>query len=118
MEEKAPVPERYDLGPQRSQGLADILDRVLDKGLIIAGDIRIRLADVELLTVQIRLLICSVDKADEIGLNWWRSDPHLTAGESDGLDASNDSTDALASISEKLDRLEQRLSELEQKRLT
>ncbi|HKW18671.1 MAG TPA: gas vesicle protein [Terriglobales bacterium] len=59
--------------------LVDILDRVLDKGLVIAGDVRISLANVELLTIRIRLLVCSVDKAEEIGLNWWKYDPHLTA---------------------------------------
>src|SRR5436853_6687540 len=59
--------------------LVDILDRVLDKGLVIAGDIRVSLANVELLTIRIRLLVCSVDKAEEIGLNWWKHDPNLTA---------------------------------------
>src|SRR5262252_2703864 len=59
--------------------LIDILDRVLDKGLVIAGDIRISLANVELLTIRIRLLVCSVDKAEQIGLNWWKYDPNLTA---------------------------------------
>ncbi|HST78723.1 MAG TPA: gas vesicle protein [Verrucomicrobiae bacterium] len=59
--------------------LLDILDRVLDKGLVIAGDIRISLANVELLTIRIRLLVCSVDKAEAIGLNWWKFDPNLTA---------------------------------------
>lgn len=59
--------------------LVDILDRVLDKGLVIAGDVRISLANVELLTIRIRLLICSVDKAEQIGLNWWKYDPNLTA---------------------------------------
>jgi Gas vesicle protein len=58
--------------------LLDILDRVLDKGLVIAGDVRISLANVELLTIRVRLLVCSVDKAEEIGLNWWKYDPHLT----------------------------------------
>jgi hypothetical protein len=58
--------------------LLDILDRVLDKGLVIAGDIRVSLANVELLTIRIRLLVCSVDKAEEIGLNWWKYDPNLT----------------------------------------
>jgi hypothetical protein len=57
--------------------LIDILDRVLDKGLVIAGDVRIALANVELLTIRIRLLICSVDKAEQIGLNWWKYDPQL-----------------------------------------
>jgi len=59
--------------------LLDILDRVLDKGLVIAGDIRVSLANVELLTIRIRLLVCSVDKAEAIGLNWWKYDPNLTA---------------------------------------
>src|SRR5881227_3068026 len=59
--------------------LIDILDRVLDKGLVIAGDIRVSLANVELLTIRIRLLVCSVDKAEQIGLNWWRFDPNLSA---------------------------------------
>jgi hypothetical protein len=58
--------------------LLDILDRVLDKGLVIAGDVRISLANVELLTIRVRLLVCSVDKAEQIGLNWWKYDPHLT----------------------------------------
>jgi gas vesicle protein GvpA/GvpJ/GvpM family len=58
--------------------LVDILDRILDKGLVIAGDIRISLANVELLTIRIRLLVCSVDKAEQIGLNWWKFDPNLT----------------------------------------
>lgn len=64
--------------------LLDILDRVLDKGLVIAGDVRVSLANVELLTIKIRLLVCSVDKAEEIGLNWWKFDPNLTAGGPDG----------------------------------
>lgn len=59
--------------------LIDILVRVLDKGLVIAGDVRISLANVELLTIRIRLLVCSVDKAEQIGLNWWKFDPNLTA---------------------------------------
>lgn len=71
--------EGYELGPSRSQGLVDVLDRILDKGLVIAGDVRIRLADVELLTIQIRLLVCSVDKAEEIGMDWWRTDPRLSS---------------------------------------
>jgi len=62
-----------------TDNLLDILDRVLDKGLVIAGDVRISLANVELLTIRIRLLVCSVDKAEQIGLNWWKFDPNLTA---------------------------------------
>lgn len=63
---------------RRSSGLVDILDRVLDKGLVIAGDIRISLAEVELITIRIRLLVCSIDKAEQIGLDWWRQDPNLS----------------------------------------
>jgi hypothetical protein len=55
-----------------------VLDRILDKGLVIAGDIKVSLANVELLTLQIRLLVCSIDKAEQIGLNWWRYDSNLT----------------------------------------
>lgn len=68
-----------------SEGLADILERVLDKGVVIAGDIRIKLCDIELLSIQIRLLVCSVDKAREMGLTWWwqppeqQQPPHLAA---------------------------------------
>lgn len=63
---------------RRSSGLVDVLDRVLDKGLVIAGDIRVSLAEVELLTIRIRLLVCSIDKAEQIGLDWWRQDPNLS----------------------------------------
>ena len=65
-------------GPQHSVNsatLADLLERILDKGIVIAGDIRVNLVQVELLTIQIRLVICSVDKAKEIGLDWWRDNP-------------------------------------------
>src|SRR2546425_1121299 len=62
----------------RVSGLVDVLDRVLDKGLAIAGDITISLAEVELLTIRIRLIICSIDKAQEIGLDWWKHDRHLS----------------------------------------
>jgi len=64
----------------RSTSLVDVLDRVLDKGLVVAGDIRVSLAEVELLTIRIRLLVCSIDKAEEIGLDWWRQDPSLSVG--------------------------------------
>lgn len=59
--------------------LADILERVLDKGIVIAGDITVSVGSVELLSIRIRLLIASVDKAREIGINWWESDPHLSS---------------------------------------
>lgn len=67
---------------QRGTGLVDVLDRVLDKGLVIAGDIKVSLAEVELLTIRIRLLVCSLDKAQEIGLDWWRYDRDLSPGAS------------------------------------
>jgi hypothetical protein len=78
--------------------LVDILDRILDKGLVVAGDVRISLANVELLTIRIRLLVCSIDKAEQIGLNWWRYDRSLIAHE-----------EATTTIM----RLENRISELE-----
>jgi len=64
-------------GDHRVSGLVDVLDRVLDKGLAIAGDIKISLAEVELLTIRIRLIVCSIDKAQEIGLDWWKYDEHF-----------------------------------------
>src|SRR3954462_14981380 len=65
---------------RQSSGLVDVLDRVLDKGLVIAGDIKVSLAEVELLTIRIRLIVCSIDKAQEIGLDWWKYDHHLAPG--------------------------------------
>lgn len=104
--------ERYELGPQRSQGLVDILDRILDKGLVVAGDIKINLANVELLTIRIRLLVCSIDKAEQIGMNWWRSDPSyagpaIVAGSRE-----------LAELSAKLDVLTIKLQEMERKQVS
>ncbi len=69
-----------ELRRHQASGLVDVLDRVLDKGLVIAGDIKVSLAEVELLTVRIRLIVCSIDKAQEIGLDWWRYDHHLAPG--------------------------------------
>ena len=87
------------VSPSRSYGLVDVLDRVLDKGLVVVGDIKINLANVELLTIQIRLLICSIDKAEQIGLNWWKYDRSLTGRDSDDPTA--------------IGRLEKRIAELE-----
>ena len=101
--------ERYELGPYRSQGLVDILDRILDKGLVVAGDIKINLANVELLTIQIRLLVCSIDKAEEIGMNWWRSDPRFAAPAPSRSD--------LRAVHDKLDQLQAKLDALELKEL-
>src|SRR6266480_3938410 len=67
-------------GHPRSTGLVEVLDRVLDKGLVVAGDVKVSLAEVELLTIRIRLLICSIDKAEQIGLDWWRFDHHFSPG--------------------------------------
>jgi hypothetical protein len=95
------------VNPTRSHGLVDSLDRVLDKGLVIAGDIKINLANVELLTIQIRLLVCSIDKAEQIGLNWWRNDPRLTGRSNDVSLAAvqSDMEVRLARIEEALTRL-------------
>jgi hypothetical protein len=73
---------RADLRPRDGgpANLADILERVLDKGVVIAGDIQINLLDIELLTIKVRLLIASVDRAREMGINWWESDPRLSGG--------------------------------------
>ena len=72
--------DELPLRSQRSTGLVDVLDRVLDKGLLIAGDIRVSLAEVELLTIRIRLIVCSLDKAQEVGLDWWKHDTYLAPG--------------------------------------
>ncbi len=65
-------------GPQPAN-LGDILERVLDKGIVIAGDIRVNLLDIELLTIKLRLVIASLDTANQVGINWWKSDPWLSA---------------------------------------
>lgn len=92
------------VSPSRSTGLVEILDRVLDKGLVIAGDIKINLANVELLTIQIRLLVCSIDKAEQIGMNWWKHDPRLTSVTAPALSA-GELDDRLARIERQLDKL-------------
>jgi hypothetical protein len=80
----------FPLDHHRSTGLVEVLDRVLDKGLLIAGDIRVSLAEVELLTIRIRLIVCSIDKAQEIGLDWWKYDHHLAPGrDTDRLSVEN-----------------------------
>lgn len=65
--------------PIQGDGLADVLERILDKGIVIAGDVSVSLVGIELLTIRLRLLIATVDKAKELGINWWESDPRLTA---------------------------------------
>ena len=74
---RSDVPIHSDLARPQTTGLVEVLDRVLDKGLFVGGDIKISLAEVELLTIRIRLIVCSLDKAREIGLDWWTHDRHL-----------------------------------------
>ena len=74
------APPRCPGRPEATANLADILERVLDKGIVIAGDIQINLLDIELLTIKLRLLVASVDKAREMGIDWWESDPSLSSG--------------------------------------
>ena len=83
------MPTPLTEGHGRSSGLVDVLDRVLDKGLVVAGDIKVSLAEVELLTIRIRLLICSIDKAEQIGMDWWKFDHHLSPGKQ-ALSAENE----------------------------
>lgn len=87
---------------QQSTNLADILERVLDKGVVIAGDIKVNLLDIELLTIKIRLLVASVDKAREMGIDWWEHDPTLSSGQRD--------------LSQENQRLRERIGELEASR--
>jgi Gas vesicle protein len=95
--------------PTESTNLADILERVLDKGIVIAGDIQINLLDIELLTIKLRLLIASVDRAREMGINWWETDPSLQGmesgenGDRDELEREN------RELRQRLERLEQRM---------
>lgn len=97
--------ERSTLITARPPGLVDVLDRILDKGLVIAGDIKVSLANVELLTLQIRLLVCSIDKAEQIGLNWWRYDTNLTT-RAERAEAEN------VELRERLSELEQEIRRL------
>jgi hypothetical protein len=85
--------------PQSGDSLADILERVLDKGIVIAGDIQINLLDIELLTIKLRLIVASIDKAKEMGIDWWETDPALNRASGE-LAAEN------RSLRERLDRLE------------
>jgi hypothetical protein len=95
------------IAPTRSQGLVDVLDRILDKGLVIAGDIKVNLANVELLTVQVRLLVCSIDKAEQIGLNWWKFDRALS-----GPDEPSRLMEENRELRARLQRLEEQLNRL------
>ena len=100
------MPTDLTASPTRGNaGLVDILDRVLDKGLVVAGDIKVSLAEVELLTIRIRLMICSIDKAEEIGLDWWKYDRHLSPGREQALQENLD-------LREQIRLLERRVASL------
>jgi hypothetical protein len=95
------IQTRRDTGAMTGpSSLADILERVLDKGIVIAGDIQINLLDIELLTIKLRLLVASVDRAREMGINWWEGDASLSSGARE-LEQEN------RSLRERLERLEQ-----------
>ncbi len=83
---------------ESSANLADILERVLDKGVVIAGDIKINLLDIELLTIKLRLLVASVDKAKEMGIDWWEHDPSLSSGAARGNAATRPGRDGPAAV--------------------
>ena len=89
---------RPPAGPTQPANLADLLERVLDKGIVIAGDIRLTLGTVEVLTLKIRLLIASIDKAQEIGINWWQSDPALSSRARELEEDRDDLQDRLARL--------------------
>lgn len=106
-----------------TSNLADILERVLDKGIIIAGDIKVKLVDIELLTIQVRLMIASVDKAREMGMDWWLRNPDFTSNAANGANGANEVNgrkDASAELAERAERaelaeLKRRIAELEQR---
>lgn len=87
-----------------STNLADLLERVLDKGIVIAGDIKIKLVDIELLTLQIRLVICSVDKAKEMGMDWWTNNSMISGHSKERIPE-----DSIASIEDRLRKIESTL---------
>jgi hypothetical protein len=102
--------------PESTASLADILERVLDKGIVIAGDIQINLLDIELLTIKLRLLVASVDKAREMGINWWEGDPTLQRVDDDQQTVENgggvkELERENAELRERLDRLERLIEE-------
>ena len=99
-----PIDDR-GVASRQPQGLVDILDKILDKGLVVAGDVKVSLANVELLTIQLRLVICSIDKAEAIGINWWRSD-RFYSSDPRALNAAGSDVDALK---ERITELERQL---------
>jgi len=100
----SPLPGR----PEPQTNLADILERVLDKGIVIAGDIQINLLDIELLTIKLRLLVASVDRAREMGINWWESDLSLQSL-GPGEDANHGLEHENKELRERLERIERQL---------
>jgi hypothetical protein len=92
--------------PMHRDGLADVLERILDKGIVIAGDVSVSLVGIELLTIRLRLLIATVDKAKELGINWWEADPRLSTGAE--RVAGNDAT-----LLKRIEELEARLRRLD-----
>jgi hypothetical protein len=103
-----PIPaQRFQpAGYREPSNLADVLERVLDKGIVIAGDVTIDLLKIELLTIKLRLLIASADKAREMGIDWWASDPYLSGGAHELVeenDAMKSRIDRLERIIESLD---------------
>jgi len=96
-------------GPQPAN-LGDILERVLDKGIVIAGDIRVNLLDIELLTIKLRLLIASVDRAKEMGINWWESDASLQSLGPDSGDHQGRLQQENRELRERLERIERQLA--------
>src|SRR4029453_6784115 len=111
----APVPDGACMSrgvhPQhaRAASLVDVLDRVLDKGLVVAGDVKVSIAEVELLTIRIRLIVCSIDKAEQIGLDWWKFDHHLSPGKQ-ALSAENEE------LKKEIRLLERKLASLSRRR--
>lgn len=102
------MPNQLTGSPSRAgTGLVDVLDRVLDKGLVVAGDIKVSLAEVELLTIRIRLLVCSIDKAEQIGLDWWKYDRHLSPGREEVLQENLELREQLRLLERRVARLTQ-----------
>lgn len=91
-----------------SEGLADVLERILDKGVVIAGDVSVSIVGIELLSIKLRLLIATVDKARELGINWWESDPYLSS-------RARRLQDENSQLQERLEALEEHLATLQKK---
>ncbi len=103
----APTPYRRS----ESANLADILERVLDKGIVIAGDIQVNLLDIELLTIKLRLVIVSVDRAKEMGIDWWEHDPTLSSGHRDMVEENRRLRDRIADLEAGTDDYQEEVEE-------